>query len=46
MPLVVPIAPMWINADEECEKTITLRSFTVEASAVEASPVERGQKRA
>jgi hypothetical protein len=46
MPLVVPIAPMWINADEESEKTIPLRSYKVKASAAEASQVERGRKRA
>jgi hypothetical protein len=46
MPLVVPIAPMWINADEESEKTIPLRSYKVKASAAEASPAERGRKRA
>lgn len=46
MPLVVPIAPMWINADEESEKTIPLRSYKVKASAAETSPTERGRKRA
>src|SRR6266404_493963 len=46
VPLVVPIAPMWINADEESEKTIPLRSYKVKARAAEASPVEPGRKRA
>jgi hypothetical protein len=46
MPLVVPIAPMWINADEESEKTIPLRSYRLKASAAAASPAERGRKRA
>jgi hypothetical protein len=40
MPLVVPIAPMWINADGESEKVIPLRSYKVKASAA-----ERGRKR-
>lgn len=46
MPIVVPIAPMWINADEEGERTIPLRSYKVKASAAETLPVERGRKRA
>jgi len=46
MPLVVPIAPMWINADEESEKTIPLRSYRLKAWAAAASPAERGRKRA
>jgi hypothetical protein len=46
MPLVVPIAPVWVNADEESEKIIPLRSYKVKASAAEASPTERGRKRA
>jgi hypothetical protein len=46
MPLVVPIAPMWINADEASEKTIPLRSYKVKASAGEPSPAEPGRKRA
>jgi len=37
---------MWINADEDSENTIPLRSYKVKPSAVEALPVEGGHKRA
>jgi hypothetical protein len=45
IPLVVAISPVWVNADEDTERTVPLRSYLVKSPSAGALAVQQSRER-